>query len=180
MRGSHVRRKGDPAKPEDLIGTGEKCEYEAFVTDSGTCGLGIAEISNDVERRKPAALAASYGLRGSLNRRAGESVGEEEKHEHQTFVTNPGRRSESVRVEIEPAVATAGGNTASDDWGNARPSVPIPDLKGKASCMNDLSCSKFDAGPEVRHGDYTASGSSERVEEWFALLPLCHSEIETG
>jgi hypothetical protein len=36
----------------DWVGTEEKYEYEAFVTDPSTCGRGGTEITSDVEKRK--------------------------------------------------------------------------------------------------------------------------------
>ena len=50
----------------DLVGTEEKCEYEAFVTDPCTCGMWIAQIGSDVERRKTAdaGFVANYDRQG--------------------------------------------------------------------------------------------------------------------
>ena len=36
----------------DLVGKEEKCEYEAFVTDPFTCGLGFAETISNAEKER--------------------------------------------------------------------------------------------------------------------------------
>jgi hypothetical protein len=69
----------------DLVEKEEKYEYEAFVTDPCACGMGIAEITSDVEERKLQSrlLSRPTGRKAPLDRESQrDAVGKEEKNEH--------------------------------------------------------------------------------------------------
>lgn len=86
----------------DRVGTEEKCEYEAFVTDPCTCGFGIAKIASDVEKEKSCLYRLCRKLRSAgspLNQQSRmDAVGEGEINEHQAFVTTLCPQAESVTL----------------------------------------------------------------------------------
>jgi len=93
---------GDPHGQWDLVVKEEECVYEAFVTDSSMRGSGIAEIislSKGREKRRCRLCRRLRSARSPLNQKSRlVAVVEEEKSEHEAFVTNSSRQSESVKL----------------------------------------------------------------------------------
>jgi len=83
----------------NLVGKEEKCEYEAFVTDPRTPGWGSLndrQCRKEENRRTEAFVGKVVLKTAELEGRSWER----KKNEHQAFVTNPGRQTESVKLRI--------------------------------------------------------------------------------